>query len=90
MVIFFRRSRVANSADPAQILPNFEPIQAFIAVIVTCKNKEDPMITGRAHKIFHIITLWELSVAMETRDRSDLAQNLMQPIPHPNDALDEI
>ena len=40
---FFRRSRVANSADPGPILPNFEPILAFIAVIVTCKNKEDPM-----------------------------------------------
>ena len=42
---------------------------------------------------FPIITLWEVSVAMETRVdqfQSDLAQNLMQPIPHPNDAPDEI
>ena len=39
---------VANSADPGPILPNFEPIQAFIAVLVTCKNEEDPMKNGRA------------------------------------------
>ena len=41
-------SRIASSADPCQILSNFEPIQAFIAVIVNCKNKEDPMKNGRA------------------------------------------
>ena len=35
----FRRSRAANSVDPGQILPNFKPIQAFIAVLVTCKNE---------------------------------------------------
>ena len=40
---FFIRSRVANSADPGPILPNFKPIQAFNAVIVTCQNNEDPM-----------------------------------------------
>ena len=26
---------------PGQILPNFEPIQALIAVLLTCKNEED-------------------------------------------------
>ena len=36
---FFRRSRVAKSVDPGQILPNFEPIQAFIAALATCKNE---------------------------------------------------
>ena len=36
---FFRTSRATNSVDPGQILPNFEPIQAFIAVLVTCKNE---------------------------------------------------
>ena len=39
---------VANSAESGPILPNFEPIQAFIAVILTCKNKEDQMKNGRA------------------------------------------
>ena len=33
----------ANSVDPGQILPNFEPIQAFIAVLVTYKNVKDPI-----------------------------------------------
>ena len=39
---------------------------------------------------FTIKTQWELSVAMETRFWSDLAKNLMQSIPHPNDAPDGI
>ena len=45
---FFRRSRAAHSVDPGQILPNFEPTQAFIAVLVTFENEEDPMKNGRA------------------------------------------
>ena len=43
--------------------------------------------------VFPIVSLWELSVAMETRVpefQSDLAQNLMQPFPLLNDALDKI
>ena len=36
---FFRHSRAANSKDPCLILLNFKPIQAFIAVLVTCKNE---------------------------------------------------
>ena len=39
MVIFFRRSRAANSVDPGPISPNFDPMQAFIAVRVTCENE---------------------------------------------------
>ena len=45
---YFRRSRVANSAGPGQILPNFKHIQALIAVDATCKNKDDPMKNERA------------------------------------------
>ena len=33
----------ASSEDSGQILPNFEPIQAFIAVLVTCKKELDPI-----------------------------------------------
>ena len=40
---FSRCSRAANSVVPCQILPNFEPIQDFMAVLVTCKNKEEPI-----------------------------------------------
>ena len=43
MEIFSGCSRAANSADPFLILLNFEPIQDFIAVTVTCKNKDDPI-----------------------------------------------
>ena len=40
---FFRRSRAANSEVSNGILPKFELIQAFIVVLVTCKNEEDPI-----------------------------------------------
>ena len=41
--VFFRRSRTANSEVSSGILPKFELIQAFIVVLVTCKNEEDPI-----------------------------------------------
>ena len=40
---FFRRSRAANSEVSGGILPKFELIQAFIVVLVICKNEEDPI-----------------------------------------------
>ena len=40
---FLRHSRAANSTVQDHICPNFEPIQAFIVDLVTCKNKEDPI-----------------------------------------------
>ena len=40
---FFRRSRAANSEVSSGILPKFKLIQAFIVVLVTCKNEEDPI-----------------------------------------------
>ena len=42
-VVFFRRSRAANSKVSGGILPKFELIQTFIVVLVTCKNEEDPI-----------------------------------------------
>ena len=42
-VFFFRRSRAANSEVSGGILPKFKLIQAFIVVLVTCKNEEDPI-----------------------------------------------
>ena len=41
--VFFRRSRATNSDVKCGILPKIELIQAFIVVLVTCKNKEDPI-----------------------------------------------
>ena len=37
---FSRRSRAANSEVRYGLLPKFELIQAFIVVLVTCKNEE--------------------------------------------------
>ena len=42
-MMFFRRSRATNSEVSGGILPKFELIQAFIVVLVTCKNEEDPI-----------------------------------------------
>ena len=42
-VVFFRRSRAANSEVSGGILPKFKLIQVFIVVLVTCKNEEDPI-----------------------------------------------
>ena len=41
--LFFTRSRAANSEVSDEILLKFKPIQAFMAVLVTCKNEEDPL-----------------------------------------------
>ena len=40
---FSRCSRAANSTVPSLILPNFKPIQDIMAVLVSCKNKGDPI-----------------------------------------------
>ena len=41
--VFFRRSRAAKSKVSGGILPKFELIQAFIVVLITCKNEEHPI-----------------------------------------------
>ena len=41
-IVFFRRSRAANSKVSGRILSKFELIQAYIVFLVSCKNKEDP------------------------------------------------
>ena len=67
---FSRRSRAANSPVLGPIWPNFELVRDVIDVLVTCKYEDDLIkIEGSkgVHKISPIITLWELSVAMETR-----------------------
>ena len=46
--VFFRRSRANNSEVSGGIQPKFELIQAFIVVIITCKNEEDPIKNERA------------------------------------------
>ena len=38
---FFRGARADNSGDGGGIWPKFELIQAFMHVLVTCKNEDD-------------------------------------------------
>ena len=60
----------ANSALLGPIWPKFELVRDVIDVLVTCKYEEDPIKNegARVVTIFSpIITLWELSVAMDTR-----------------------
>ena len=35
--------RAADFTVPGRILPNFEPIRDFMAVLITCKNREEPI-----------------------------------------------
>ena len=64
-----RHLQAANSAVLGPILSNFELVRDVMDVLVTCKYEEDPIKNegARVHNIFPIITLWELSIAMETR-----------------------
>ena len=52
---FFRGSRAANSEVSGGILPKFELIQAFIVVLVTCKNEEDPIKNEGARMLTSIL-----------------------------------
>ena len=40
---FSRRSMAAYSTAQGLIWPNFKPMQDFNVVLISCKNKEDPM-----------------------------------------------
>ena len=40
---FVRHSGATNPTVKGLICPNFEPIQAFMAGLDTCKNEEDPI-----------------------------------------------
>ena len=54
-IVFFRRYRAANSEVSSGILPKFKVIQAFIVVLVTCKNEEDPIKNERARVLTSLL-----------------------------------
>ena len=56
MGIFSRRSRAANSAVHGRIWSNFELVQAFMDVLVTCKNEEDP-IKNEGARVFTTLSI---------------------------------
>ena len=57
-------------------------------VLVTCKYEEDPIKNGALECSQHFYGSYPLPWTPEFR--SNLAQNLMQPFPHPNDGSDKI
>ena len=57
IVRFFRHSWAANSLVSGGNPPKFELIQAFMVVLVTCKNEEDPII----NKGSRVLTRFSLS-----------------------------
>ena len=53
--------------DPSRILPKFDPIQAVMVVLVTCKNEVDPIKDEGARVVTSLLKPYQSSVAMETR-----------------------
>ena len=59
---FLRCSRGANSIIGDEILRKFKPIQAFIAVLLICKNEDDRLkIESTRVVTTPTISLWEFS-----------------------------
>ena len=68
-------------------------MQALMHVIVTCKYKKDPIKNSQENVMTPfcpIITLWELSIAMETRVLIWSASKPNAAFPPPYDASDKI
>ena len=78
--------RISNSSE---ILWMFSlPASDFMDVLVTCKYEEDPIKKKGARVVTTFSPLLPYGsylLPWTPQFRSDLAQNLMQPFPHPND-----
>ena len=89
---FFKRSRAANSSVPGQILPKLKPIRVFMVVLVISaiikKNQPKMKKLKWSQDFPHYYHM--VSICWKPEFWSDLAQNILQTIPHPNDAPDEI
>ena len=57
-MLFFRRSRAANSEVSGGILPKVKIIKAFMVVLVTCKNEEDPIKNAGARVLTTFLPLY--------------------------------
>ena len=84
----------ANSAVLCPIWPNFELVRDIMDVLVTCKYEEDPIKNEGARVLTTFSPLYKpygsYPLPWTPEFRSDLAQNQMQPFPHPNDGSDKI
>ena len=90
---FSRRSRAANSAVLGPIWPNFEFVRDVMDVLVTCNYEEDPIKNEGARVLitfFPLLPYGSYPLPWTPEFQSDLAQNLMQPFPHPNGGSDKI
>ena len=67
-----------------QTCPRFQACPCYLQVL----NIKQPRKSDDT--VFHIITLWELSVAMETRVLIESGPKLNAAFPPPNDASDKI
>ena len=54
---FFKRSRVANAVVGDGIWQKFKLMQAFMVVLVTCKNAEDPFKNESTRLLTTFLTL---------------------------------
>ena len=54
---FFRRARADNSGVGGGLWPKFELIQAFMHVLVTCKNEDDRFKNERARVFTRFLPL---------------------------------
>ena len=76
----------ANSAVLGPIWPNFELVRDVMDVLVTCKYEEDAIKNEGARVVTTfppIITLWELTVAMDTRVPIQSGPKLSAAFPPP-------
>ena len=90
---FFIRSRAAFSAVLGPIWPNFELVRDVMDILVTCKYEEDPNKNEGASVLTTFSALYTYGsypLPWTPEFQSDLAQNLMQPFPHPNEGSDKI
>ena len=89
--IFFQTLK--SSLDRSRWSDLAELIQALMHVIATCKYEEDPIKNlweNVMTPFFPLVPYGSYLLPRKPEFWSDLAQNLMQPFPHPNDASDKI
>ena len=89
----FRHSRAANSVVNGPIWPKFKFIRDFMHVLVTRKYKKD-WIKNNREKVETSFSPLQVNgdflLPWKPEFWSKLPQNLMQPFPHPSDAIHKI
>ena len=78
-----------NFAVLGPIWPNFELVRDVIYVLYICKYEEDPIKNEKlecSQDFSHYNPMGAICCHGKPEFQSDLAQNLMQPFPYPNDA----